>query len=162
MSNNQWITLYDASRAAPSGLLFPLVGLALVAIGIVGVRLKHFGLEEGGHSRVVRGSTRARRFLWFAVAWTGLSVALTIVPHVRLIRALRAQRYQVVEGLVEDYVAADLMRKTPERWTVAGRRYKFYDSRVRSGLSSPGVVQPGMVVRIADVDGAIARLEVNR
>jgi hypothetical protein len=65
----------------------------------------------------------------------------------------------VVEGYVEDYVEADRLRKTPEAWTVAGHRYEFYDAQGKSGFDELGAVHPGMYVRIADVNGTIARLE---
>jgi hypothetical protein len=43
---------------------------------------------------------------------------------------------------------------------VGGHSYQLYDSRASEGFNSPGIVQPGSYVRIADVDGKIARLEL--
>ena len=100
--------------------------------------------------------------LILAIGVTVLAALLAILPHARLVHALRTGSYATVEGTVANFVSADVMRKTPERWSVRDRTYEFYDARARSGLSSPGLVRSGMYVRIADVDGAIARLETLR
>lgn len=162
LAGDQWLVLYDASREPPSGLVFPLIGLVLVGIALVGLRLTHFERDERGETRKVRGSPRARAFMWFSAAWAVLAAVVTIVPHIQLVRALRQHEYTEVSGAVEEFVPANILAKTPERWTVSGHRYELYDSRIRSGLSSPGYVRPGMEVRVADVRGAIARLEVHQ
>lgn len=155
-----WEVLYDASQAPPSGGLFPVVGLLFTLGGVIATRVTHLTRDEHGLTRRVRGSRAARRFLGFAVAWTVGSALVTIGPHVVLVRALRARRFEVVEGTVDEYVGADLLRKTPERWMVSGHRYEFHFGRAHPGFDEIGVIRPGMYVRIADVGGRIARLEV--
>jgi hypothetical protein len=162
MGSNEWTVLYDASRATPSGLLFPVVGLVLTGIAVFGLRLRHFERDDRGETRQVIGSRNARRFFWFSLVWTVLAAGMTLVPHVLLVRALRTGHFATVEGRVEQFVGANLLAKTPEQWSVAGHTYRFYDARSHGGFDSPGFIQPGMEVRIADVGGAIARLEVHR
>ena len=162
MGSNEWSVIYDASRAPPSGIVFPIVGLVLVGIALVGMRLRHFERDDHGEARGVIGSRKARWFFWFSLSWTVVAAGMTIVPHLLLVQALRSRRYATVEGRVDHFVSANLLAKTPERWTVAGHAYAFYDAQFRRGFDSPGYVRPGMEVRIADVGGAIARLEVHR
>ena len=162
MPDPQWVTLFDVRRDLPPTFLFPVVGFFFVLIGFVQSRIKHYERDAAGESYVVRGSAAGRRMLIFAVGFTFLATAIAVVPHARLIHALRAGRYEKVEGTVTSFVSADVIRKTPERWSVGDRTYEFHDARARSGLSSPGLVQPGMYVRIADVDGVIVRLEALR
>jgi len=162
MDSNEWSVMYDASRALPSGMVFPIVGLVLVGIALVGTRLRHFERDDQGETRRVIGSRTARSFFWFSLTWTVVAAGMTIVPHLLLVRALRSHRYATVEGRVDHFVSANLLAKTPERWSVAGHAYALHDARGRSGFASPGYVRPGMEVRIADVGGAIARLEVHR
>jgi hypothetical protein len=157
-----WTLLFDARQADSPLFIFPLAGVFFVAIGVVMIRRKQFARDDQGETIQYRGSPRARSFLLFAVAWTLISGLFALRGQFILERALRTGRYRTVQGEVENFRAANLLRKRPETWTVAGRHYELSYSALRSGLSTPGVVRPGMYVRIADVDGAIARLEVAR
>lgn len=85
--------------------------------------------------------------------------------HRRLGRALESGAYTVVEGPITGFVRGDSWARRPERFSIAsnGRRYTYEYSRSRSvpGFhESQGPVREGMHLRIADVDGYIARLEV--
>lgn len=157
-----WTVLFDARQADSPLFIFPLVGVFLVAVGVVMVRRKHFARDEQGETIQYRGSPKARTFLLLAVAWTFITGLLALRAQSVLERALRSDGYRTVQGEVENFRAADLLRKRPETWTVAGRHYELSHFALRSGLSTPGLVRPGMYVRIADVNGAIARLEVAR
>ena len=162
MLQQVWSVLYDARSEPPSGLIFPVAGLAFVALGLIGTRITRIAHVDGGGTRMERGSVGARRMLWFSMCWTIIATAVTVVPHFRLASALRRHRYEVVDGSVSDYVEANVLRKTPEEWTVNGHRYVFYDARSHAGFDVLGVVHAGMRVRIADVAGKIARLEIAR
>jgi hypothetical protein len=157
-----WTVLFDARQADSPLFIFPLAGVFFVAIGVVMVRRKRFARDDQGETIQYRGSPKARTFLLIAVAWTLITGLLALRAQSRLEHALRSGQYHTIQSEVENFRAADLLRKRPETWTVAGRQYEFSYSALRSGLSTPGVVRPGMYVRIADVDGAIARLEVAR
>ena len=158
-----WVTLYDVRRDGPgSEILFPLVGLVVLAVAVAATRRKHFVRDSDGRTKVVRGSRNARRFLVLALAWLALTGTLTLFPLVSLRRALESGHYEVVEGSVDGYVPSNIFRNTPEVWSVDGRRYEFYDAKLHAGFHRLGLVRGGMYVRIADVDGTIARLEVSR
>jgi hypothetical protein len=105
----------------------------------------------------MRGS---RRFLAFAIIWTVISSAIVFGSRWSLASALDAGRFTVIQGQMERLQEADLLRKRPEIWRVAGHTYQLYDARESEGFNSPGVVPAGAYVRIADVSGVIARLEI--
>jgi hypothetical protein len=158
MLDSTWRLVYDATQAEPSGVVFPAVGVALVVIAVVRLRRPIARLVSAGERAALR-----RRRVWFligALAWASLAALLVLGPHRAEVAALRADRATRVEGLVEDYEAGSYARKRPERWTVAGHRYEFRPYSGRPGFDALGVVHPGQRVRIADVNGWIARLEV--
>jgi hypothetical protein len=85
--------------------------------------------------------------------------------YTELCRRLRAGEFDLVEGTVEGLIQAE--GKTPEGFTVSGHRYAGYRSfdltpGYHADVANGGTLRDGMQVRIADVDGAIARLEVLR
>ena len=75
--------------------------------------------------------------------------------------ALRSGHYERVEGVVSEYVPEGPGSHPPESWSVGGRRYTMYRA-FTSGFNAPGRVNAGEHVRIADVAGRIARLEIAR
>ncbi|MDB4948143.1 MAG: hypothetical protein JWM27_792 [Gemmatimonadetes bacterium] len=105
----------------------------------------------GGMGLVI-GSIVALGVLWNAVdAW-------------RVRDHLRSGRFVRVEGTVSPFVAGDREGHKPETWTVQSRGRAFhYEYRRVPGpdFHNPSRrVKDGIRVRIADVDGRIARLEV--
>ena len=74
--------------------------------------------------------------------------------------ALQSGRYQSVEGEVRDFTSQGPGRRPHESWSVGGRRYTMLAIVWASEFSTPGIIKPGMHIRIADVDGAIVRLEM--
>ena len=110
------------------------------------------------------GSIRRSRLRFFAFsgAFLTLSAVVVLLPHLRLQRALRNSRYVVVEGRVEFFVSQSLMSKRPESWVVRGHAYAFAPHSAHAGFDQARRITEGAYVRIADVDGAIARLEVAR
>ena len=105
----------------------------------------------------MRGS---RRFLAFAILWTVVTGGLVFRSHSSLATALDTGEFTVIEGQVERVQEADLLRRRPEIWRVGGHTYHLHDVRESEGFHSPGLVQFGSYVRIADVGGVIARLEL--
>ena len=160
MTSSSWIVVFDVRHADHQGLYFPLIGLVLIAVAFVGTRLKSFSRDGLGETVVSRGTRGSRRFLALAVLWTVMSGAIVFGSHSSLARALDAGRFTVIEGRMERLQEADLLRKRPEIWKVAGHTYQLYDARESEGFNSPGVVPAGAYVRIADVGGVIARLEL--
>jgi hypothetical protein len=103
-----------------------------------------------------------------AAVFTGMAVLAGLVEfsaHTGLRRALERGDYTVVEGTVSDFVRGDRGGHRDEQFSVrSGGRLHTY--RYRSSVSRPGFhqshgpIRAGLRVRIADVDGNIARLEV--
>ena len=94
-----------------------------------------------------------------------LTVALNLHQHRLLARALDQGTYTLVEGTVQDFVPGDREAHWDERWTVqsGGRVYAY---AYRSSFDIPGFnrsagpIREGLRVRVSDVRGYIARLEV--
>jgi hypothetical protein len=157
-----WINVYSALDTPPSGLFFVLVGLAMVAIMLVVNRLKEFSRDSLGETVVRRGTPGTRRGLWFAIGWTVLASVSILGSHWNLRATILRRGYVEVTGQVQEFNAADLLRKKPERWTVSGHRYQISYDRDQPGFDTPGVVKANMYVRIWDVGGHIARLDTAR
>jgi hypothetical protein len=84
----------------------------------------------------------------------------------RLREALRTGRYEVVEGTVTDFVPMPKEGDTKGQFVVNGHHYQHSDHLVTRGInntqSQSGPIRAGLRVRIADVGGKIARLEIAR
>lgn len=99
-----------------------------------------------------------------------LVVALiTLVAGFSQYRALRGALecgdYRAVEGVVTHFVPAKEWGDW-ESFNVGNDRYQYSDSYIVPGyhrtILKGGVLRDGLHIRIADVDGEIARLEVRR
>ena len=114
-----------------------------------------------------------------AVMLVLLALLLVLLPvHVAAHRdfaamrdAVREGRFTVAEGRVEDFHPPWRLngnRTTPETFRVYSHkqtfRYRYLGSDVAPGFNVPsdrgGPIREGLRVRIADVDGRIARLEI--
>lgn len=111
----------------------------------------------------------AMRSVAMALGVAGLLVSVLVVGGEYVARqelrsALSGNRYTLVEGPVSQFVVADSVRHTPESFVVAGHRYVFHEWRGTLGFdgrfASPDALKNGTLVRISDVSGVIARLEV--
>lgn len=84
----------------------------------------------------------------------------------RVLAALRGGRYVAVEGVVQHFRPGAADSHPPEEFDVGGRHYRYAPSELLYGFSqvagAGGPVREGLRVRIADVDGLIARLEIAR
>ena len=78
--------------------------------------------------------------------------------------ALAAGRFVTVTGRVTDYVPLTVEGHHPESFRVGNRTYSFYEWDDTGGyvqtFRTGSVIKAGEQVRITDVDGVIARLEV--
>ena len=97
----------------------------------------------------------------------GISVLTSTYGEYRRLRdALHSGRYEVVEGTVTGFVPMPWAGHAMESFCVGGRRYEYSDYEVSAGFnqtrSHGGPLDNGVRVRIADVDGVIARLEIAR
>jgi hypothetical protein len=153
-----WQVMYDAASEQPTGLGFVILGLFLVGFALVRLRWHLTAFHDPvDRKRAVR---RRGYFLVFAVLWTLLAGISIFRMHSTLTEALRTGTYTVVEGTVEAYRPANVLRKIPERWRVGIHVYEIDPNSSGTGFDHVGIVKPGSTVRIADVKGQIARLEV--
>jgi hypothetical protein len=114
-------------------------------------------------------TTAEARALVVGIGGFGVLLALLIgrleyLRYESLRLALQQHRYVTVEGVVSDYVQGDSSRDIPESFNVGSHRYSFRVGGVPDGykgnFSGRSDIRNGLVVRIADVDGIVARLEV--
>jgi hypothetical protein len=161
--------IYDAREASdPATLLIILAlvaaGLALWATGWMNERL---GFTSPGHPTKDAGRMRrAGRWMTFAALLVGGSAYWLEYSETRRLRdALDTGDYTEVEGHVREFQRGDRGGHRDERFTIVsnGRRYTYgysYSRRVPGFHESHGPIREGLFVRIADVDGHIARLEI--
>lgn len=154
--------VYDAATAGYTDWWFPASGIAIFAVSAFFVWM---------NKRVNGGPLRQGVFYaacGFAVLWTAGAFAVTYNGYASLRDALRTGRYRVITGVVSNFQPSDAEGHRMERWNVesGGTIYHYeYSPFVlspgfRMTARDGGPIGMGVEVRIADVDGNIARLEV--
>lgn len=154
-----WKVVFDASTDSWHGLQFgtAMLGIALV-ISAVGVCF-----DKLNGRRIFSSKTRfISAFMLFC------SIAALVSGHsqYRALRgALERGDYRIVEGVVDRFVPAAQWGSW-ESFVVGNHEYEYSDSWLVPGYhrtaSNGGLIRSGLRIRIADVDGQIARLEVQR
>jgi hypothetical protein len=155
----RYTTFFDVTNTTYGNWWFGLVGLVFVGVGILMIR--NPGLFRQSPAFV-------RGFGWFFVVFASLwTIGASMGPYQEyqgLRRAVRDHTYLVVEGIVTDFVPGRSDGHPPESFNVAGHRYSYSPYVVTSGFNQitarGGPIRPGLRVRIADVHGVMARLEV--
>ena len=108
--------------------------------------------------------------LIFACTVAAGDILATVGSNLRVRYRLNHDDYTVVEGVVSDFVPGDWIGHRHELWRVrSGDKdywYTYSKSIITSGFRQTqeegGPIHNGVHVRIADMDGLIARLEVAR
>lgn len=157
----EYTTVFDVARDGFVEWKFPALGLILVAVG-AGMALYDWRQPK------VRSTGMKRVFsliyLTFAILWTLTSFTFLYSEYASLRDALVTGRYAVVEGVVTNFKPAPAEGHADEEFDVAGHHYSFSDYVVIAGYhrsrSHGGAFREGLRVRIADVEGQIARLEI--
>jgi hypothetical protein len=163
------VTAPVTTQGAPSGRLVydarktPLPGfdydpLVIAAIGLVtavaAIRLRLSRRERVIPAAVAIGAT--------LLAFVDRSARRDERQY--LVGALRSGHYALVEGPVMAFVPGRPDGHPPERFQVGTHVYEISPYRDTGGYSqiraAGGVLRPGLRVRIYDVDGRIARLEI--
>lgn len=148
---------FDASQPNLGNWAFALIPLAVCLIGAAMIAFNR------------RAKAERRRLLPYVGTFFGgvvfcLFVIRGVLEHERLTDRLQSGRFVVVEGVVENFVPMRAGGKGYERFVVAGHEYHYSENMPSFSFnqtrSSGGPIRPGIRVRIADVDGVIARLEV--
>ena len=149
--------VFDVGRDSASRWMMLLPGLLVVLVGVVIFVL--FRRSPTAQSRTLPPIAGPLIALAGAVlAFQDGEQSRSVLESRRA--ALQSGRYLRVEGEVRDFTSEGPGRHPLESWSVGGRRYTMLPVVWASEFTTPGEIRPGMHVRIADVDGAIVRLEV--
>jgi hypothetical protein len=154
----QYRVMFDAVAAGYRQWWFPLIGV------LISVAALWFYLVERSSGWGSLGRALSFTVLVFGGVWCVAAFVWTHGNYLRLKNALISGRYELVEGRISEFVAGDQGDHRPETFKVGDRRFSYTPSALTPGYSTTrphgGVLRDGLRVRIAAVDGAIARLEV--
>ncbi|MBI2803952.1 MAG: hypothetical protein HYX68_03105 [Planctomycetes bacterium] len=144
--------VFDAAEAGYRYWWFPAFGLIGLAVGFA---FFIFGRKWAGV--VVFG---------FALLWTTISFVGTFAEFWQMRQALHAGDFEVVEGKVVEFVPMPKSGRPHESFKVNGHRYEYSDFLISAAFNNTqshgGPIREGLQVRIADIGGKIARLEIAR
>ena len=152
--------VYDAVQTGYTDWWFPAIGVGILAVGLVSPYFHRKKRALGPwFSHFVAG---------FAPCWVVGAFWSTYGDYRSMRNALRSGRFTVVEGRVRNFQPSDPGDHKNETWEVesGGRvyEYAYVPSSLTPGFRKASVhggpVREGLRVRIANVDGYIARLEV--
>ena len=158
-----YTVVFDARNAG-------LPGWESIPIGLLFIALAYF--RRGSPAQKPRSPALSwllrNGLLIFACSFTALATLFTVGSTLRVRGRLNHSDYVVVEGVVSDFVPADWIGHRHELWRVrSGDQdywYSYSESVITAGFGQTqqqgGPIHNGVRVRIADVDGLIARLEV--
>jgi hypothetical protein len=160
--------VYDASI---DGLWYWPTFLGLAVFPIVGLILFSVLLQKFRHKGLLRGPDGAVRAALFGTLICG---PMVLVPaymgydelreYRTFVTRLSAGEYTIVEGVVSDFTPQRADGHPPESFRVDSHHYQYSPYELAPGYHTVqvkgGVIKSGLRVRIADIDGHIARLEV--
>ena len=159
--------LYDVRHSFPETFFVGFAPLAVLVLGIVIYRQRGVVARFGG------GAYRVALFGIGAMVIGGLGTLFlmlgTLIPDLGLRLAVSRGRYQVHEGIVTDFVPGDAGDHRSESWTVKTASdafsFSYSPSILEPGYNQTaaheGQIANGLYVRVWEVDGRIARLEVS-
>jgi hypothetical protein len=158
MDSVSYQVVFDIGHRGPQYWWLLIIPVVMVTAGITMLRAKPF-----------QGS-RAFLIVFTGVAGAvALAVATSMVREYSMLRTALAQgHYRTVEGLVTDFVPASGGDHHAEHFIVvtptARVPYSYSWATVTQGFNESqnhgGPMHEGLRVRIADVNGEIARLEI--
>jgi hypothetical protein len=155
--------VFDASEAGYRQWWFPACGLTLVAVFMAAVI---YYRNQPAH---VIGRWQLAGLYFgavFSILWVLMTFFGTFFDYWTLRQALRSGDFETVEGKVANFVPMPREGHAMDRFTVNGHHYEYSDFVVTAGFNNTqfhgGPIREGSIVRIADVGGRIARLEIAR
>jgi hypothetical protein len=155
--------VFDIAVVGYRNWTFPAFGLIFVAIALAVLAYRSWRPVP---NRPLLGRLWPYAYLALSVAWVALALGLSYPSYQRLRGALESGRFTVVEGTVTNFVPMPPEGHRLEQFEVAGHSYAYSDFVVTPGFNNTqshgGPIRDGLRVRIADVDGEIARLEIAR
>jgi len=161
MSVSTYHVVFDATLTGGRYWWFPASGAAFFVIGLVWIAVQRV-LTRKARSWLFRAQPYV--VTAFALLWTILAASIYFYQYGRLKDALQSGRYEVVEGVVTHFVPMPPEGHASEHFEVDGHHYSYSDYGIQPGFNNTsshgGPIREGLRVRIADVDGSIARLEI--
>jgi hypothetical protein len=163
----EYVLVFDARSVPPvqwsDFIMLPIMAAVILAFW---TRRKARLPGEPRHP-LIDSPVRVAAVAAFALLGTGVMVTVRYDRVVSLRERLRSGDYEQVEGRVEEFVPGDRGGHRYESWAVrsGGRtwRYRYRSPDENPGFhQSAGPIREGLRVRLADVDGYIARLEIER
>jgi hypothetical protein len=144
--------VFDVNEVGYRLWWLPAIGLVVMAVGL-GLLIFRRGV-----------------FVFLVAGFAGVVILIACVATYRdyrqLSQALNSGNFVTVEGKVVDFVPMPEGGHALEQFTVNGHRFAYSDYQITAGFnhtqSHGGPIREGMTVRIADVGGQIARLEIAR
>ena len=151
----QYSVVYDLRETAYWGWVPPL---------LVGV-LVTFALVQFGRAEAKR---RTARLYWVGACFAALAaLGVTLPPYMlyrRMLHQLSTGQAPTIEGIVTGFSAGGKDGHPPEWFSVDGHLFEYSNGDMEPGFNraseTGGLVRNGERVRIASVDGRIARLEI--
>ena len=146
------LVLYDVTRTSYVEWKEVLGLLVMVLIGLLIVLREERRHRLGGIFLITAG-----------LAFLAISTSVSALHHRRLVTRLRDADYDNVEGVITNFSPGSFDGHKPETFTVAGHTYTFSSAKSEAGYhdvqGAEGPLRDGVRVRIADVNGMIARFE---
>lgn len=157
----QYTIVFDFARDGAPASSFLYIGLCIAASGLAVMSYR-------GNAQQ-RLTLQRRMLLW--ITWAVVVVVITRIAinngrkdYDKTTAALKSGAFIVVEGLVTNYQATTNSGQLVQQFDVNDHHYTYMPYRrgirARRTLPKPPPLRDGSQVRIADIDGAIVRLEV--
>ena len=151
MNDNGCHRLFDISAVSYDGWPALLIGVAVIAIGILAaLRVRSYGLARW-------------MLLAFGIAWTAIEIA-SLASFKSLQARVRRGEYESIRGAIAEYHALPPGRKGNEWFVVNGHRFEFGDASLDPGYRKTrragGVLKAGDVVQIAYSNDVILQLDL--
>jgi hypothetical protein len=155
--------IYDVRHAMPNTWFLSLAFLLVFMAGLALYR-------RASSFRSSRPGLVGLGLMLMGGAWVLFAIGATIIPYVGMRLHLSRGQYRVAEGIVHDFQAGASGDHREESWTLQTPsgvvRYAYSPSLLEAGYNQTaprgGQIRNGVQVRLFDVDGRIARLEIVR
>ncbi len=153
--------VFDVAQVGFKDWSFSAFGLIFI---VIGVGMLIYRWKNPAKDSTFRTRIFPYAFTAFACFWTATSFWATYSGYSHLRNALHNGKYTIVEGTVTDFVPMPYTGHAMEKFNVNGHHYEYSDFVVVAGFNNTqshgGPIRQGLKVRIADVGGQIARLEI--
>ena len=155
--------VYDVRHAMPNAWALTLVFLFVFVAGFILYR-------RAPSFKSPRPGLIAPLLMLLGGAWTLFAIGATIIPYVGMRLHVARGTYRIAEGIVRDFHAGDSGDHRAESWTLdtpsGPQQYSYTPSILEAGYNQTaphgGQIRDGVRVRLLDVGGRIAQLEIQR